>query len=1004
MASKLKWLAGVTLAIGALTHGGLAAAQTQSATCGDEGRAAPVRPPQLLTKPEDVKSATEYAYAQNRRLVFREAADAYQNLATVSDNALVSPEQRFESALFNAVNLSNQDRSTEAEQRLAALRRLLEDRPSGGNDAEWAGYANLRADPFASAQLIFFSGLVQAQQGGIEQYKSALGYLDELEAKLAAMGLSSTQDVEVYENGDVRITSVGALRMSRSNFDARSSRTFGSIFGQRSMSVTEKTAILNTHAQYLRSVIEQQMAIDEPGKAAEHTALANAAIARALETSSVFGVQYAPWLRAKVSARAAELKMQQGDQGAAKRIAEDALAIYTTYGSGGPLEAELRRTLARVYMSENNRSGALGQERAAFCVRAAGADLAPIETTEVLPLLDLLLGAGAVSDDREVANEFFRVASAAMEGDTARVVSQSANLMSQRAEQQPEIRAAILAEIELSKLKERLAGLQNEGRSAGDQDVVIVRDKITATQRQLAEIYAGGVPENLSRESAAGRAKAAGFLPAQAALADAANADLGSVQEVLEDGELYVRFVITPDAGYGIAVSKTGARAFRIADAFRGAGEPRLQTHLQVIQDKVRQTIAKENGELMLDAIDDAAGAYHDLFGPIADLTTNARRLIIDATGAAANTPFAMLLTRPLTPAEMTDLEGRVRRSGGFDYKGLPWLGRERAISMVASAVSFRAQREDTAGSTAANPIIAFAAPPTPVDSRPEARAQLATTLASTVQQARPRYRRADCTAELQEIYDYPGLDGSDVSAVTASRALAGTDRNAYRIVSGPDFSDQNIRNFDDYAARDGQPGKLADFRVLYFGSHGQQPNDNKCLQEALLVTNRPSEQALSAAPPGGDDTLGDGILETSEIQRLELNADLVVLAACETVGMRRIRGGAAGISNAEQARLTRLTGISGGGVIGNFASSFFVAGARSVLATYWPVQNDATNDFMKTFFETAAAGTAKADSVQAAQQRLMDSEDFSHPVFWAPFVFVGDGSKTLKVGAERAS
>ena len=73
MASKLTWLAGVTLAIGTLTHGGMAVAQSRNDTCTDDSRAAPVRPPQLLASSADVKSAAEYAYAQNRRLVFREA-------------------------------------------------------------------------------------------------------------------------------------------------------------------------------------------------------------------------------------------------------------------------------------------------------------------------------------------------------------------------------------------------------------------------------------------------------------------------------------------------------------------------------------------------------------------------------------------------------------------------------------------------------------------------------------------------------------------------------------------------------------------------------------------------------------------------------------------------------------------------------------------------------------------------------------------------------------------
>jgi hypothetical protein len=758
----------------------------------------------------------------------------------------------------------------------------------------------------------------------------------------------------------------------------------------------EKVAILKTHAHYLRSVIHQQLALAAPDAATRtlETQRADTEIRQATDAASVFGVQYAPWLRAKVASRAALLRLEAGDVGGARRIAEQALAIYTAYGNGGPLEAELRRALATIYVKDGERGAALEQERAAFCVRAAGADLAPIQTGEVTTLLDLLLGGQVSSDNPAVVREFFRVASSAMEGDTARVVSQSANLMSQRAEQQPEIREAILAEIDLAKMKERLAGLLNEGRSAGDQDVRIARAEIAQTTARLQEIYSRGVPENLSQQSAASRARAAGFLPAQAALADAANADLRGVQSVLQPGELYVRYVITGDAGYGVAVSATAAKAFRIADA---AG---LQQRLQTIQEGVLFGLRRDRPERMLDVLDEAAGAYRDLFGPVDDMAGPARRLIIDATGAAANIPFSLLLSRPLTAAEEAGVRDRVARSYGRDFTGVPWLSRDRSISMVASAVSFKAQREDEAGSTAANPILAFAAPPLPNEAD---RATFAPRVAALMEQNRPRYRRPDCGPELEEVYSYPGLEGSYESAVSASRLLAGGDPATVRIVSGAAFTDRNIRSFDDYARSTGAPAGLDDFRVLYFGSHGQHPGANKCVQEALLVTTTPSLADAAQPPPGGDATLGDGMLDTSEIQRLSLNADLVVLAACETVGMRRIKEGSE-ISSAEAARLTRLTGLSGGGVIGNFAGSFFVAGARSVLATYWAVENEATNRFMSAFFETAAGGAAKADSVQVAQRRLMDDPEYSNPIFWAPFVFIGDGSKTLKVGALRGS
>lgn len=973
MASKWTWLAGVTLALGALQGGGEASADTTS-SCVGQGRSAPLRPPQLLT-PSDVKSAAEYAYAQNRRLVFREAADAYQDLAAIADDNLVTPEQRFEGALFSAVNLSNQDRSTEAMARL----KTLESDPIAVND------------PFRGAQILFFSALVTAQQG---KPADALVGLERLYQKLSEIGLSSTTDAIAHPNGDVEITRVGALRVTRSSADAQSSRAFGSILGQRSMTPVEKVAILKTHAHYLGSVVHQSLAVEATeaeGKTREE-GLARGQMQLAIESAAVFGPQYAPWLRAKAAARAAELRVEADDLAGARRIADQALEVYLTYGNGGPLEAELRRVLADINRREGNFDGALQQEREAFCVRAAGADLAPLETEEVLPLLSLLLRGKETADDTQTVQEFLRVGAAAMEGDTARIVSQSAHLMSQRAEQQPEIREAILAEIDQARLKERLAGLLNEGRSASDQDVRLTREQIAEIGARLQAIYSRGVPENLSRENAAVRAKAAGFLPGQAAVADAANADLSALQSVLQPDELYVRFVITADAAYGIGVTATQARAYRIGDAVG------LQKRLQVIQEGVLFGLRRDKPERMLDVLDEAQAAYQDLFGPVDDLAQGAKRLILDATGAAANVPFSLLVARPLTEQEMAGVTARVRASRGRDFTGIPWLGRDRSISMVASAVSFKAQRDDAAGSTAANPILAFASPPLPNEAE---RPQFSSALVNIVQSARKRYGRPECKEELQEIYGYAGLPGSYESAVTASRLLAGGD-SGYRIVSGQDFTDRNVRKFDDFSAQAGQAVGLDDYRVLYFGSHGQHPGANQCVQEPLLVTTTPTADSI-ALDTAGDQALGDGMLDTSEIQRLSLNADLIVLAACETVGMRRIKEGAS-ITNEEAARSTRLTGLSGGGVIGNFAGSFFVAGARAVLATYWAVENTATNRFMEKFFQTAAAGASKADAVQAAQRGLMDDPEYSNPIFWAPFVFIGDGAKALKVGTIAAA
>ena len=103
---------------------------------------------------------------------------------------------------------------------------------------------------------------------------------------------------------------------------------------------------------------------------------------------------------------------------------------------------------------------------------------------------------------------------------------------------------------------------------------------------------------------------------------------------------------------------------------------------------------------------------------------------------------------------------------------------------------------------------------------------------------------------------------------------------------------------------------KLDQYQVLYFATHGLLPGELHCQAEPGLVLSPPS------APPS--DKASDGLLRASEIASLRLNADLVVLSACNTAAS----GG------------TTL----GGGALEGLADSFFAAGARAVLASHWEV------------------------------------------------------------------
>jgi CHAT domain-containing protein len=121
-----------------------------------------------------------------------------------------------------------------------------------------------------------------------------------------------------------------------------------------------------------------------------------------------------------------------------------------------------------------------------------------------------------------------------------------------------------------------------------------------------------------------------------------------------------------------------------------------------------------------------------------------------------------------------------------------------------------------------------------------------------------------------------------------------------------------------------------------------------------------------------------DGLLEAWEIMKLKLNADLVVLSACDT-GRGRVGAGE--------------------GVIG-LSWAVFVAGCPATVVSQWKVASASTTELMIEFHRRllasnrkAGAPTSKAEALRQASLRLLRSRRYRHPFYWAPFVLVGAGN-----------
>lgn len=194
-----------------------------------------------------------------------------------------------------------------------------------------------------------------------------------------------------------------------------------------------------------------------------------------------------------------------------------------------------------------------------------------------------------------------------------------------------------------------------------------------------------------------------------------------------------------------------------------------------------------------------------------------------------------------------------------------------------------------------------------------------------------------------------------NAEAVLARGGTAG------RLLTGAAFSDSEVKAMDD----------LDQYRILHFATHG------------LVTSPQPQCPPSPALLTSFGDAGSDGLLSFAEIFDLTLDADLVILSACNTAST----GGLAA---------TREAGIAGGGdfALDGLVRAFVGAGGRTVVASHWPVPDDynATNRLISGFFD-AGPGVSATEALRRAQLALMDEAETSHPFYWAAFAVVGDGN-----------
>lgn len=366
----------------------------------------------------------------------------------------------------------------------------------------------------------------------------------------------------------------------------------------------------------------------------------------------------------------------------------------------------------------------------------------------------------------------------------------------------------------------------------------------------------------------------------------------------------------------------------------------RIDASESMLQDEVaglRRSV--DAGDRGLAPFDHAAAwrLYRLLFTPIELQLQGIEHLTIIPGGALASLPFAVLLTED--PAQASANASPA------------WLIRRTALAYAPSLQAFAQLRDAARHRTAApdallgvgDPLLsgqraAIASSSPPADTDPAA------ALARYCRQegpADPTLLRAlaplpDTAMELRAVADVLRPGGGQTTLLARGEA-----------------SERRLRE-----------QVLSNYRVIYFATHGLLPGELRCRSEPALVLT-PEDAAGQREQ--------DGLLEASEIASLRLNADLVVLSACNTAGFDQ---------------------RSGGDSLSGLAEAFLYAGARSLLASHWQVASRATTALMTRLFGRLGPDVTQgsAEALRQAQLALSTEPGTAHPFFWAAFTLIGDG------------
>jgi len=297
-------------------------------------------------------------------------------------------------------------------------------------------------------------------------------------------------------------------------------------------------------------------------------------------------------------------------------------------------------------------------------------------------------------------------------------------------------------------------------------------------------------------------------------------------------------------------------------------------------------------------------------------------------------------------------------------YQKVPWLARTHAVSLMPSAAALITIRKLPAAKPDRSDLVAFGDPFFKQDDVENASAEKVRTAdAANVTRGVPLKRRSSPQLEgvgSADLAMLPRLPDTADELKTIAAAMKVDPDTALHL--GKDANEQTVKSMD-----------LSKVKVLAFATHGLVPGELDGLTQPALALTAPAIAGVT----------GDGLLTMEEILALKLDADWVLLSACNT--------GAGSGAGAEAAS--------------GLGRAFFYAGTRALLVTNWSVHSESARQLVGDLFKRQAADPklTRSEALREAMMALVDGSgyvgrdgrtefDYAHPMFWAPYSIIGDG------------